>query len=203
MTRKSLSPESRVRQSILAGAITDSGPWFVRARGLVLAAKEVEPSVRRFWRRFSATKNPVRQLWLATGPNTHMTYFLLMGFATENYLKGLLVTQSSKLIEEKARKGKDHLVKALGGHDLVKVAAKAGFDITDEEERLLFRLTNNIEWFGRYPFALTGDQQAAFPTFPDGQRRDIRLTRQHIQAAKKLLRRLEKAAEATGWTIPL
>lgn len=191
---KQVSPESRQRQAMLAIGITDPERWFSRARGLVLAAEEVEPSVRRFWRRFQATKNPARQLQMATGPSTHMAYFLLMGFAAENYLKGLLVAKESKPIRQKAFKGRSQLARALGGHALVKVARKAGFEISDSDEELLFRLTTNIEWFGRYPFALTGDGQMAYPTFPDGSPKDIRLNRTHIQPVKKLIHRLEVAS---------
>jgi hypothetical protein len=194
---KKISPESKQRQAMLAIGITDAERWLSRARGLVMAAEEVEPSVRRFWRGFQATKNTARQLQLATGPSTHMAYFMLMGFAAENYLKGLLVAKDSKQIRQEAIKGKRHLVKALGGHDLVEVARKADLEISDSEEELLFRLTTNIEWFGRYPFALTGDRQRAFPTFPDGSPRDIRLKREHIQPVKKLIRRLEKASVST------
>lgn len=179
---------------MLAIGITDSEKWFTQARSLVLAAEEVEPSVRRFWRSLSATKKVARKFLLATGPSTHTAYFLLMGFAAENYLKGLLVAHHPNLIRQKAYKGKSHLLKELGGHNLVRVATKAKFEMSSEEKELLVRLTTNIEWLGRYPFALTGDGQMAFPTFPDGRPRDIRLKREHIQSAKKLILRLEKAS---------
>lgn len=195
---KQLSPESMARQAMLAIGIVDSGRWFTRARGHVLAAEEVEPSVRQFWQRFHEAESGATQFALATGPTTHLPYFMLMGFAAENYLKGLLVAANPKLIRQKAFKGKSDLVRALGGHDLLRVAGKAGIEMDADETMLLYRLTDNIEWFGRYPYALAGDDQVAFQTFPDGRSQDVRLKEADIEPVQRLLRRLQDLSQGVS-----
>ena len=187
---------SLIRQKVLASQITDSGQWFTKARGLAMAAKEVEPSVLRFWQAFDATERGVMRLRLAAGPSTHTAYFLLSGFSIENYLKGLLVHKDPAAVERSAKRGNSQLAKVLGGHDLLKISKKADVAITVREEQLLFRFTANILWAGRYPYPLRGDDQAVCEIFPDGQKRDIRLRKNHITSAGKLIERLERVSQA-------
>jgi len=200
--RKAPTPESIDRQEMLAIGIVDSGRWFTRAKSLVLAAREVEPSVRAFWRLYHETENAWEKGALLLGPTTHLAYFMLMGFAAENYLKGLLVAANPDVIRGKALKGKNALVDALGRHNLVIVAQKAGLEMDPDETALLYRLTVNIEWFGRYPFALAGDDQMARRTFPDGTSNVVHLTEADLEPVQQLLDRLAKAAGEAAATTP-
>ena len=76
-------------------------------------------------------------------------YLMLMGFALENLLKGLLVSSSPDQYVRKDDKlfdwGKD-------GHNLVKLAQWAGLELSETEVDICRRLSRFSTWAGRYWF---------------------------------------------------
>lgn len=77
--------------------------------------------------------------------------------ALELYLKALLVQENPEIVE----KGKT-LEWGIGGsgHNLGKLAVKAGLDVSGREE-LLDVLTRAVEWRGRYP--INKKNEALYP----------------------------------------
>jgi hypothetical protein len=70
---------------------------------------------------------------------------LMYGLALENIFKGLMVAADPGMPSEQ------RLSKELRSHDLVLLASRAGFVITDDEKRVLEILSYIVEWGGRYP----------------------------------------------------
>jgi hypothetical protein len=70
---------------------------------------------------------------------------LMYGLAFENIFKGLMVAADPALPSEQ------RLSKELTSHDLVLLALRAGFVVTDEERRVLEVLSYIVQWGGRYP----------------------------------------------------
>lgn len=66
-------------------------------------------------------------------------YYMLIGLALENLLKGILCNDSQFLKKEKLN------------HDLVKYATKCGFSLNEDQKFMLKHLRKHIEWAGRYP----------------------------------------------------
>jgi hypothetical protein len=76
-------------------------------------------------------------------------YFLLIGYAIENLLKGYLLTLKPELVREENKL--DRLVKT---HDLVKLRSDCGVTTSPEEHELLQHLTRYIVWECKYPVPL-------------------------------------------------
>lgn len=76
-------------------------------------------------------------------------YMMLLAFAAENFLKGILVGR------EPHRVGPVKLLKwEGGGHDLTALARVAGVKLNRNEKRLLLSLSVHGQWQGRYPCPL-------------------------------------------------
>ncbi len=68
----------------------------------------------------------------------------MYGFALENVFKGLIVAADPALLSEQK------LSEELTSHDLVLLASRADFAVTDDEKRVLEVLSHVVEWGGRY-----------------------------------------------------
>jgi hypothetical protein len=76
--------------------------------------------------------------------NIGPTYLMLVGFAVENFLKGIYVISNPEIIKN------DKLIK-LNRHDLLQLFNELHFETTIEEKDLIERLEEFILWIGRYP----------------------------------------------------
>ncbi|MCP5057731.1 MAG: hypothetical protein GY937_13545 [bacterium] len=162
-------------------------PWFNKGQALLLAAQAVEVELHEFWLRFDAAETTSKcVLWLR--PNVHTSYFMLVAFALENLLKGLIVRSDRRRARQMTWKGK--LGKLVGTHELVRLAGQANVALEGAEEDLLHRLTAAGVWVGRYPVPLKGDDLLAGQVFPDGQVKDNRLERSDIEASKRFVARV-------------
>jgi hypothetical protein len=79
---------------------------------------------------------------------------MLLGFALECCLKALWVRKGRKIV----RNGKYKGVTGAKDHNLVQLAAAAGFTPTTAERDVLRRLSNFVRFAGRYPVAKTTDE---------------------------------------------
>jgi hypothetical protein len=70
---------------------------------------------------------------------------MLLGFAIENALKGLMIAHDPALTSE------EKLAKTLLEHDLCVLAACANVTVTAAENAILEALTCLVVWAGRYP----------------------------------------------------
>jgi len=77
-------------------------------------------------------------------------YYMLIGFALENYLKGAIVQNlliSGESLDE------DKLERVLDRHNIWELFSKAGLEVQNKVyNSYLDHLTKCIEWRGRYPF---------------------------------------------------
>lgn len=85
--------------------------------------------------------------------------YMLAGFAIENLLKGQLVARQAA--SERAGRFK------FNSHDLRQLAQDAGYNVTDDENRLLERVQQFAVWTGRYPIPMEPDDMRPRAT-PDG-----------------------------------
>lgn len=81
------------------------------------------------------------------GKDVIRPYYMLVGFALECLLKGIIVAKGENIIQN----GKIKFVEGSSQHNLIKLADRAGITYSNGEENILKALTENIEWAGRYP----------------------------------------------------
>ena len=78
------------------------------------------------------------------------TNLLLLGFSIENLLKGLLIYQYKKLYALPENCAFEFLVKNIwkigNSHDLNRLSKNAGFELTNDETKLLTKLTKYSTW---------------------------------------------------------
>lgn len=125
--------------------IDNPGAWYIRAYNLKLAADEI------CWlddnheeRRHSHHLGNALVFLIPM-------YRLLLGFAFENLLKGILVAQDVALIKDGKpnRKVFTHDIKKL-----IKQIDKTKFNLKKEEVELLRELEEYVIWRGRYPLPI-------------------------------------------------
>ena len=78
-------------------------------------------------------------------------YFLLMGYSIENLLKGILLSQKPELFDTQKMRGFNH-------HDLIRLCNEVGVELQTDEQEWLKKLTEYIEWQGKYPIPLRRDK---------------------------------------------
>jgi hypothetical protein len=82
---------------------------------------------------------------------------LLYAYAIENVLKGLIVANKPRLIEERELNGE------LKSHDLLRLADKASFTVYIQERPVLQALSKLSVWAGRYPVARSRKEYVGTP----------------------------------------
>ena len=75
-------------------------------------------------------------------------YLLLMGYALENLLKGILMADHPEYLKT-GEKGTE-----IRSHNLVSLCRRCSLVVSAAEEDLLKTLTDHIEWVGKYPVPL-------------------------------------------------
>jgi len=78
-------------------------------------------------------------------------YYMLMGYAIENLLKGILMIQHPEYFKPEAK------LVDIQDHDLTRLCNKCNIVITQDEANLLNKLKNYILWQGKYPIPLKLD----------------------------------------------
>lgn len=121
--------------------------WVLRADELVLAFETLAAECDR------------NLQTRAHGPHLSGVAFMLAGFAVEVLLKALLI-QTRVPLDENGRF-------ELRSHHLAQLAVDTGFNLTDDESRLLEKLEEFLTWAGRYPIPVTSDPMRPRP-LPSG-----------------------------------
>jgi hypothetical protein len=164
---------SVVHRSNFASAAFSSAKWIQKGIDLFESAKLLEPRIQELWG-YWRSKSEGRPA--AHVPNHFLgTYFMLMSFCVENFLKAALVQAESsrykrefKLCVERGMKSKKCFPSELKTHDLFDLSIKAKLDLQEGEEDLLRRLSRCAEWAGRYPSPLRYEDMFGTETFSDG-----------------------------------
>jgi hypothetical protein len=79
-------------------------------------------------------------------------YYLLMGYALENLLKGILIMRQPKTYVQQGTFTRKT-------HKLVKLFEDCKLPVDPETKELLEKLTRHIEWQGRYPVPLRAEDR--------------------------------------------
>jgi hypothetical protein len=113
-------------------------------------------------------------------------YLMIVGFAVENYLKGIYVISNPDIIEN------DKLVK-LNRHDILKLLYELKFEISKEEIYLVERLEEFVLWAGRYPIPAKFERLIP-KKHREGTKFDfiVYSLPTDVEIAQKLLERLEE-----------
>ena len=130
--------------------------WAVIADGLVRAARVLQQAV-------PTTRGLVAGGGLPPGWDLPRAYLMLLAFAAENYLKGILIGRDPSLV------GESRITSwAGGGHDLRALADEAALELTEDDRALLLTLSVFGEWMGRYPCPLRHDDRLPRPAAGGG-----------------------------------
>lgn len=88
-------------------------------------------------------------------------FMFLAGLGVECLLKAIRILQfqsAGKPLTTKNKRGRLALARELKTHDLLSLAHAAGITLGPGEVTLLERLTDFVEWAGRYPVGVAADQ---------------------------------------------
>jgi hypothetical protein len=86
-------------------------------------------------------------------------YFLLVGYAIENLLKGILMIQHPEYFKPNTK------MTDIRSHNLVNLCVRCGITICNDEIKLLEKLATFIDWQGKYPIPLESEKM--FPLKKD------------------------------------
>jgi hypothetical protein len=80
-------------------------------------------------------------------------YYLLMGYALENLLKGILIMRQPEMYVQQGN------LTGLKTHKLVKLFEDCKLPVDQETKELLEKLTRHIVWQGKYPIPLRAEDR--------------------------------------------
>jgi hypothetical protein len=88
-------------------------------------------------------------------------YSLLMGYALENLLKGILMAQHPEYFKPGEK------ITDVRSHNLLSLCKRCSLTVSAAEEDILKKLTDHTEWIGKYPVPL--EEASMYPMKrPDG-----------------------------------
>lgn len=170
---------STVHRSNFESAAFSSTKWTQKEVDLFESAKLLEPRIQElgiYWRNKSEGK-----------PAAHVpdhfqgTYFMLMSFSVENFLKAALIQTNGSQYKSDFKSCVASGVKSgkcfpseLKTRDLFEQAIKACLHLEDGEEDLLRRLSRCAEWADRYPSPLRYEEMSGVEQFADGEEYSLR-----------------------------
>ena len=130
--------------------------WALQSSSLVKAARLLRPEIDAS---FASVRTRNANDSVHAGHDLAPVFMMLMAFAIENLLKGILVRrQPHRVTTVQLTKWEG------GGHNLVELAKAAKVTLTRNEIRLLLTLSIHGEWAGRYPCPLNHDERLPRPT---------------------------------------
>ncbi len=163
-----------VYQSNFESAAFGTAKWIQKGIDLFESAKIFEPKILQVWE-YWRVKSKGEQADHVPD-YFHGTYFMLMSFSVENFLKAALIQRSGisykrdfRLCVAERKHSKKCFPQDLKTHDLFDLAVKAELELVDGEEDLLRRLSRCAEWAGRYPSPLRYEEMSGAEKFADGE----------------------------------
>lgn len=165
---------SAVYRSNFESAAFSSTKWIQKGIDLFESAKLLEPKIQELWGywRSKSEGKPAAHV-----PDYFLgTYFMLMSFCVENFLKAALIQAGSSQYKSEFKSCVESGVKSgkcfpfeLKTHDLFDLSVKAELSLQEGEEDLLRRLSRCAEWAGRYPSPLRYEEMSGAEQFSDGK----------------------------------
>jgi len=126
----------------------DSMSWLENSKKLKFSADLIQKELDKLIRPFIngifdySKEDEIVALW--------KSYFLVIGFAFENLIKGLSIESHKEVLSFKEIMN-SYWKKHDNGHGISEIAKDNLNDLSDEEIDLLKRLEKYIVWAGRYP----------------------------------------------------
>jgi hypothetical protein len=124
----------------------DIQSWLRKAQELLDSAGILKHEVDAYWSGIEVLDGSLVQR--SGNSNPQASYFMLVAYAIENYLKAILIHHEQEKFKNKLI---SRLPRFLRDHDLVKLAAKSNLILCTIEEDLLTRLSKNAIWAAHYP----------------------------------------------------
>lgn len=163
-----------VHQSNFESAAFGASIWIQKGVDLFESAKMFEPKILEVWKYWHAKSKGERTPHVPD--YFHGTYFMLMSFSVENFLKAALIQRSGFKYKRDFRScianrkpSSKCFPQELKTHDLFVLAVKAELKLLDGEEDLLRRMSRCAEWAGRYPTPLRFEDMSSIEKFDDGE----------------------------------
>ena len=164
---------THVHRSNFESAVFGATKWVQKAIDLFESAKRLEPEIIQVWEGWRALSQGES---VSPAPDYFQgTYFMLMSFSVENFLKAALVQKNSAQYERafhdclaESKPSRKCFPPELKTHDLFDLAVKAELSLFDGEEDFLRRLSRCAEWAGRYPSPLRYEAMSGAEIFSDG-----------------------------------
>lgn len=169
-------------------AAKDPTLWALKSSSLVKAARLLRPEIDGF---FASVRTMQANDSVHAGHDLAPVFMMLMAFAAENLLKGILIARHPRRVTPvKLAKWEG------GGHDLLELAKTAKVTLTRDEMRLLLTLSVHGEWLGRYPCPLNHDDRLPRTTTSGGFAPLGATTAGDLDLALALCGRFEQVLEA-------
>jgi len=135
--------------------LLNSHSWFKMAESLISAGELLEPMILETWEKLRQVHHTESD---DIGNIRYLgTYFMLMAYAIENILKGMIIF-NNRIGFRQYLKRTGNLPPRLKSHKLYNLAIRARIEIDEAEEDLLRRMTRSARWKGRYPVPLDYDE---------------------------------------------
>jgi hypothetical protein len=140
-------PDPRVNKTFWSEQYDKTGQlpitWLINSLSLKRAANIIfNQCLEDFEAKISSDPTDSKNEWPLTS-----IYMLLSGFALENLLKGIYIGRNPTFVME----GKLKKWSSKSGHELLDLAEKTKFELSEDETNLLERLTEFVVWAGKYP----------------------------------------------------
>jgi hypothetical protein len=163
-----------VHRSNFESVAFNSDKWIRKGIDLFESAKLLEPKVQEIWNHWRSKPEGKPAAHIL---DHHLgSYFMLMSFCVENFLKAALVQADSVQYKQNFRSCVESGAKSekcfpadLKTHDLLRLSFKANLNLQKGEEYLLRRLSRCAEWAGRYPSPLRYGEMSGVKKFSDGK----------------------------------
>lgn len=170
--------------------------WIYCANALLISAREIEPKVCELWDNYHAH---IEDKTIPLKADYYQgTYFMLIAYAVENLFKAAIVREKSWHFRHEFQINQKFPTD-LKSHKLVKLAEKAGFNYSSEEEDLLRRLTRHAIWAGRYPIPLHYKKSAVSEKFSNGSNHHVSwFGESDIERLNALIVRIKERLEFTN-----
>ena len=171
-----MNEEDHLQRKAYIDRVSNKRQWFYKAEGLLHAAALLKSEVQRF---YDCLQRPPDEVDIEEIKDDRLVevYFMLVGCAFENLLKGIHIQRLKATPIRGTR-----LPPEIKTHNVLCLAQKLGMKLSRREEDLLERLEVVVVWRGRYPVPTTHSQIVPFGKKPD----DLRITESLLAKLKRL-----------------
>jgi hypothetical protein len=175
--------------------------WFRKGWGLYYASmdlREIAIEVYSFMKQLKSqeinNKSGKEVIWNVKRIDMLHQATMLMGFAIENFLKGIIIEVERIKLDDEIKKLPDF----IKSHDLKTLGEKAEISFNKKDEIILLRFTESIEFSGRYPIPVRVEEyhkhfnKNAEPAFLINNNNKDELPEQVLYVFDKILKKMKE-----------